>query len=206
MIVVVDYGMGNLRSVANALESLGAEVRVSSDPKDIARAQKLILPGVGAFDAAMRELTARGLIEPIRAAIAKPVPYLGICLGLQLLFEDSEEGHARGLGVLPGRVRRFPVNGLKVPHMGWNQIQRQATRDKGQEPCPLLQGIPEGSFVYFVHSYCAEPDNPALIALTTEYGRPFASMVWKDRLFATQFHPEKSQAIGLTLLENFIKL
>ena len=207
MIVVVDYGMGNLRSVSKALESLGAEVRVSGDPADIARAAKLILPGVGAFDAAMEGLASRGLIEPIKAALATPVPYLGICLGLQLLFEQSEEGQARGLGVLPGRVRRFPVNGLKVPHMGWNQITRHETSDmRHQKGCPLLKGIPDGSFLYFVHSYYADPADPSVVTLTTEYGRPFAAMVWKDRLFATQFHPEKSQAIGLQLLKNFVAL
>ena len=204
MIIVVDYGMGNLRSVSKALESLGASVRVSSAPKDVAAADKLILPGVGAFPAAMRELAARRLIDPVRAAIASGRPYLGICLGLQLLFEDSEEGEgAEGLGVLPGRVRRFALSGssaLKVPHMGWNQV----LRDQGE--CLLLQGIPDGSFFYFVHSYYADPADRAVSALTADYGVPFTAMVCRRNLYATQFHPEKSQAIGLQLLKNFIAL
>ena len=210
VVVVVDYGSGNLRSVSKALESLGASVCVSGKPEDVAKADKVILPGVGAFSAAMRELDARGLVLPIKAAIAKGVPYLGICLGLQLLFEDSEEGGAiPGLGVLPGRVRRFAVNGngLKVPHMGWNQVQQQATSNKQQYgSCPLLQGIPDGSFVYFVHSYYGDPADRSVVALETDYGGRFASMVWRKNLYATQFHPEKSQAVGLKLLENFIKL
>jgi glutamine amidotransferase len=210
MIVVIDYGMGNLRSVSKALESLGASVRVSGDPAEVSRADKVILPGVGAFPAAMRELSARGLVEPVKAAIAKGTPYLGICLGLQLLFEESEEGAgAAGLGVLRGRVRRFHTNGagLKVPHMGWNQVtRRQKAEGRRQNGCPLLRDIPEGSFVYFVHSYYADPAEPAVTALTTDYGGPFASMVWRENLYATQFHPEKSQAVGLKLLENFVKL
>jgi glutamine amidotransferase len=210
MITVVDYGMGNLRSVSKALESLGTKVCVSKEPSDAARAEKLILPGVGAFPSAMRELGARGLIDPIKAFIASGKPYLGICLGLQLLFEESEEGKgAQGMGVLPGKVRRFAVPesaGLKVPHMGWNQIKRQATGDKQQSACPLLNGIADGSFFYFVHSYYADPKDRAVVALQTDYGSPFASMVWRDRLFATQFHPEKSQAVGLQLLKNFVAL
>ncbi len=211
MVVVVDYGMGNLRSVSKALESLGAPVRVSSDLRDVARADKLVLPGVGAFPAAMRELSARGLVEPIKAAIARGIPYLGICLGLQLLFEDSEEGQgAKGLGVLAGSVRRFSLNGsagLKIPHMGWNQVaRRQEAGGRRQGGCPLLNEIPDGSFVYFVHSYYADPTDRSVVALETEYGVRFASMVWRDRLFATQFHPEKSQATGLALLRNFLAL
>ena len=208
-IVVIDYGMGNLRSVSKALESLGASVRVSSDAADVNQADKLILPGVGAFPAAMRELSARGLVEPVKAAIAKGTPYLGICLGLQLLLEQSDEGEgAAGLGILQGRVRRFATNGsgLKVPHMGWNQIQRQATSDKRQASCPLLTDIPDGSFAYFVHSYYAEPADSSVTALETDYGGRFASMVWRKNLYATQFHPEKSQAVGLKLLKNFIDL
>ena len=210
MIVVVDYGMGNLRSVSKALEALGASVRVSSDPDAVAQAEKLILPGVGAFPAAMRELTTRRLVDPLKQALATGVPYLGICLGLQLLFDSSEEGggSATGLGVLRGTVRRFPSDGsLKVPHMGWNQIEgRQKGEGKRQKECPLLKGIPEGSFVYFVHSYYAEPEDRSVIALESEYGIRFAAMVHRGSLFATQFHPEKSQAVGLKLLENFIKL
>jgi len=207
MILVIDYGMGNLRSVSKALESLGASVTVSSDPRELSRADKLVLPGVGAFPAAMRELTGRGLTEPIREAIASGKPYLGICLGLQLLLEESEEGQgARGLKVLDGKVPRFSRNGLKVPHMGWNQVRRPAAGNTRHEACPLLKGIADGSYFYFVHSYYAEPADRSVVALETEYGTPFASMVWRDRLFATQFHPEKSQAVGLRLLKNFVEL
>ena len=209
MIVVVDYGMGNLRSVSNALEALRASVRVSSDPRDVEQAEKVILPGVGAFPAAMRELSARRLVEPLKAAIASGKPYLGICLGLQLLFEMSEEGEGGpGLGVLGGRVKKFSFNGstaLKVPHMGWNQIQQQAARNT-QPLCPLLKDIPEGSFFYFVNSYYAAPADRAVTAAETDYAGRFASMVWRERLFATQFHPEKSQAVGLRLLSNFLAL
>ena len=211
MIVVIDYGMGNLRSVAKALESLGASVQVSSDPDEIARAEKVILPGVGAFPAAMRELAARRLIEPIRSTIAGGRPYLGICLGLQLLFERSEEGSgADGLKVLRGDVPRFAFNqaqALKIPHMGWNQVtsdQRSAV--SGQSGCPLLQGIPDGSFFYFVHSYYVRPADRSVVALEADYGGRFAAMVWKENVYATQFHPEKSQAVGLRLLKNFVEL
>ncbi len=216
MIVVVDYGMGNLRSVAKALEHLGARVRVTSDPRDVERADKLILPGVGAFPAAMQELTARRLLEPIKAAVASDKPYLGICLGLQLLFEHSEEGEgASGLGVLAGTVKRLTVPAsYKIPHMGWNQVIRgqrtedrgQRTEDRGQNGCPLLQGIPEGSFFYFVHSYYADPSDRTVVALESDYGGRFPVMVWHKNLFATQFHPEKSQTLGLKLLANFAAL
>ena len=199
MITIVDYGMGNLRSVAKALEHLGASVRVTDDPAQVARAEKLVLPGVGAFDAAMEELRSRRLVEPLTAAIRRGVPYLGICLGLQLLFEASDEGSTPGLGILQGRVRRFaPTAQLKIPHMGWNQVSGS------RNGCPLLREIPEGSFFYFVHSYYAQPVDRSLVALEADYGIRFAAMVWRDHLFATQFHPEKSQALGLQLLKNFI--
>ena len=211
MITVVDYGMGNLRSVSKALESLGASVRVSGDPRDVERAEKLVVPGVGAFPAAMRELAARNLVEPIKEAIGREVPYLGICLGLQLLFDESEEGEgANGLGIFPGRVRRFSSNGaapLKIPHMGWNQVvPSQKEKGQSQKGCPLLKDIPEGSFVYFVHSYYADPADRSVVTLEADYGGPFAAMVWRGHLYATQFHPEKSQSIGLQLLKNFIDL
>lgn len=208
MIVIVDYGMGNLRSVSKALEHLGAKVLVSADPRHVAQAEKLVLPGVGAFDAAMRELIARRLIDPIAARLADGIPYLGICLGLQLLFESSEEGRAEGLGIFPGTVRRFPDQpGVKIPHMGWNQVVRgQRSELRGQNGCPLLKGIPEESFFYFVHSYYADPVDRSVVALESEHGVRFAAMLWRDQLFATQFHPEKSQAVGLQLLKNFIDL
>ncbi len=209
MIVVIDYGMGNLRSVSKALESLGASVCVSSEPREVERATKLVLPGVGAFPSAMRELKARRLIEPIKTSLARGTPYLGICLGLQLLFERGEEGGgADGLGVLAGTVKRFsPSPSLKIPHMGWNQVsKRQEIGDGKQGSCPLLKEIPDESFVYFVHSYYAEPTDRAVIALEADYGGRFAAMVWHDNLYATQFHPEKSQAVGLQLLKNFISL
>lgn len=207
-VVVIDYGMGNLRSVSKALESLGAEVCVTDKPGDVAKAKKVILPGVGAFPSAMRELKRRGLDEAVCEAVRSGRPYLGICLGLQLLFEESDEGDGktRGLGLLPGRVPRFPMESksgaLKVPHMGWNQV----SRGKEAGDCPLLKGVPDESYFYFVHSYYALPKERECIALETDYGVRFASMVWKDNLYATQFHPEKSQALGLKLLENFIRL
>jgi len=202
MIVIVDYGMGNLRSVSKALEHLGAKVCVTSDPRLVEQADKLILPGVGAFGAAMDELTRRRLIEPVNTALAKGIPYLGICLGLQLLFEESEEAPGvKGLGILHGAVRRFlATNHLKIPHMGWNQVMSP------QNGCPLLQDIPEGSFFYFVHSYYADPTDRSVVALEADYGVRFAAMVWQDALFATQFHPEKSQTLGLRFLKNFIDL
>ena len=208
MIAIVDYGMGNLRSVSKALEHLGAAVTVTSDPAVVARAEKLIVPGVGACPAAMRELMQRRLVEPIKQAIASGKPYLGICLGLQLLFDRSEEGGGTdGLGVLKGTVKRFSFDRtpLKIPHMGWNEI-RQKVKGKRQKECPLLEGVPDGSYFYFVHSYYADPIEREVVALESDYGQPFAAMVWKERLFATQFHPEKSQALGLRLLQNFMAL
>jgi len=209
MITIIDYGMGNLRSVSKALESLGASVRISSDPREVAEADKVILPGVGASPAAMQELMRRKLVEPIKAAVASGKPYLGICLGLQLLFERSEEGEgATCLGILPGVVRKFTLHStLKVPHMGWNQVVRSPQSVvRSQTACPLLKRIPDGSFFYFVHSYYAQPTDPSMVALEADYGGRFAAMVWRDNLYATQFHPEKSQAVGLKLLENFVNL
>ncbi|MDP3722957.1 MAG: imidazole glycerol phosphate synthase subunit HisH [Candidatus Omnitrophota bacterium] len=217
MITIVDYGMGNLRSIAKALESLSASVRVTSDPMEVAQARKLIVPGVGAFGAAMGELQRCHLVEPITEAISRGTPYLGICLGLQLLFEDSEESPGiPGLGVLRGTVKRFPSHNsslvthhssLKVPHMGWNQVTSvQHSASSAQNGCPLLRGIPAGSFFYFVHSYYGDPLDRSLVVLETDYGAQFPAMLQRQNLFATQFHPEKSQALGLRLLENFMKL
>lgn len=199
MIAVVDYGMGNLRSVHKALERVGATVGVTRDPEVIDAAAGVVLPGVGAFGACMENLVAYGLVDCVRRAIDSERPFFGICVGMQLLFEESEEfGPVRGLGVLPGRVRRFAERpNLKVPHMGWNQLQLKA-------PNPHLKGIEEGSFVYFVHSYYVEVDDPTLLAATTEHDVEFAAAVCRGNLFATQFHPEKSQAVGLRMLRNFV--
>jgi glutamine amidotransferase len=208
MIAIVDYGMGNLRSVQKGFEKVGVAATVTSDPDAIARAAKVVLPGVGAFGDAMRELRQRDLIEPVRSAIDAGKPFLGICLGLQLLFDVGYEGgRHEGLGVLPGEVVRFswpdaqgagPAD-LKVPHMGWNQLSiRRAA--------PLLAGLAEGAHVYFVHSYYVVPRDEAVVATVTDYGGPFTSMIWRDNLFATQFHPEKSQADGLRMLKNFAHL
>ena len=206
MITIVDYGMGNLRSVSKALESLGAKVRVTSDPQDVWAAEKLILPGVGAFPAAMQELTTRKLVDPIKSALAKGTRYLGICLGLQLLFDESDEGQgAKGLGIIPGKVARFASSSLKVPHMGWNRVFDPRPPNTPIK-CPLLRGIEDERFMYFVHSYYAQPTEQVVVALETDYGGKFASMIWRGNIFATQFHPEKSQAVGLKLLENFIDL
>ncbi len=206
MIAVIDYGMGNLHSVAKALDHVGAKTRITDDPKVIERADKVVLPGVGAMPAAMEELAERHLTRPVCEAIARGVPYLGICLGLQLLFQYGEEGEgSRGLGVLRGTVRKFPSKArgrsLKIPHMGWNQLKSPQT-----DGCPLLKGIPDEAFFYFVHSYYADPMDRVCVAGETTYGVQFTSMVWRRHVFATQFHPEKSQTVGLRLLKNFARL
>jgi len=200
MIAIIDYGMGNLRSVQKALEKTGADsVKITSSVKDIDRAQKIVMPGVGAMPEAMKALEKLKLIPVIKRNIFKK-PYLGICLGLQLLFEDSEEGkNTKGIGILKGKVRRFSGK-LKVPHMGWNQIKRVAY------DCPILKNIPDNAYFYFCHSYYVAPQDDNIIAATTDYGRAFASLVCKDNLYAMQFHPEKSQKLGLKILENFVKL
>lgn len=200
-ITIVDYGMGNLRSVQKAFERVGASAQVSQEPRAIEKASKLVLPGVGAFQDARHNLEKLRLIEPIMTGIQQGIPFLGLCLGLQLLFTESEEGGRHpGFDVMKGRVRRFPKSELKVPHIGWNQIQFPAS------DCPLLKGIPSGSYFYFVHSYYVEPEDKGVVVTETSYGLPFASMVWRETLFATQFHPEKSQRLGLRLLENFVTL
>jgi glutamine amidotransferase len=206
-VVVVDYGMGNLRSVAKAIEHVApeAEVRVSSDAAEIAAADRVVVPGQGAMPDCMRELAARGLRDAvIRAAAEKP--FLGICVGLQMLFGHAEEGDVMGLEILPGRVPRFPqaamvaTDGtrLKVPHMGWNQVQQA-------ESHPLWDGIDDGARFYFVHSYYVEPASPEVIAGSTHYGIPFTSAVARANIFAVQFHPEKSAQAGLRLLGNFMR-
>jgi imidazole glycerol-phosphate synthase subunit HisH len=201
MIAIVDYGMGNLRSVQKGFERVGAAAEICRDPAQLAKADKVVLPGVGAFRDAMDELHRCQLIEPLLEAIRGGKPFLGICLGLQLLFDVSYEGdECRGLGVIPGKVVRFDLpRGFKVPHMGWNQaIIRQ--------PAPLLEGIRDGDYFYFVHSYYVVPEDPAVVAMNVDYGGPFCAMIWRENLFATQFHPEKSQAKGLCVLENFARI
>jgi glutamine amidotransferase len=197
-IAIIDYGMGNLRSVQKGLERVGYAVEVTRDPARIEAANGVVLPGVGAFGACMDNLRTYGLIDTVRHVITRGTPFLGICLGMQLLFDESEEfGRVPGLGIFPGRVVRFPeMPGLKVPHMGWNQIRKQG------EP-PHLRGIDDGAFVYFVHSYYVVPADPSLSATTTEYGIEFTSAIARDNVFATQYHPEKSQTVGLKILENF---
>src|SRR5262245_31722203 len=201
MIVIVDYGMGNLRSVEKGFAKVGHEATVTSDPEQIAAADKVVLPGVGAFRDAIGELRRQSLVEPLHGAIDAGKPFLGICLGLQLLMDVSyEDGEYQGLGVIPGKVVRFeiPVE-LKVPHMGWNRIHRRT------QP-PLLAGIDDDAFVYFVHSYYVAPSDTSVVATETDYGGPFTSMIWRDNVYATQFHPEKSQATGLRILKNFAEL
>ena len=201
MITIVDYGMGNLRSVAKAFEKVGASAEVTQEARAIQKASKLVLPGVGAFQDAKRTLETLRLIEPISQAIRRGIPFLGLCLGLQLLFTESEEGGTHpGFNLIEGRVRRFPKSELKVPHIGWNQLRVQ------KKDCPLLQGVPDGSYFYFVHSYYVDPADKETVAAETSYGTSFVSMIWRGNLFATQFHPEKSQKLGLKLLENFVKL
>tara|TARA_R110002049_G_scaffold27321_2_gene94277 strand:+ start:499640 stop:500302 length:663 start_codon:yes stop_codon:yes gene_type:complete len=211
MITIVDYQMGNLRSVQKGIERAGGSARISSDPQEIASAEKLILPGVGAFGDAMAEINRRDLAAPIRDFIGSGRPFLGICLGLQLLFERGfEHGQHQGLGVLAGDVVKFDrpqQDGypLKVPHMGWNTVSRR-TDPPMTSDIPLLAGIPDGSHFYFVHSYFVQPADRSVIALECDYGQPFCAMVWRDNVFATQFHPEKSQANGIKVLGAFVGL
>ena len=202
MIAIIDYGMGNIHSVRKALESKGAKVVVTSNPVEIKKAAKLVLPGVGAFGDAMSELEKRNLAEPIIEHIKDKKIFLGICLGLHLLFESSEESpDVWGLGILKGRVEKFQsTNGLKIPHMGWNQIKIRKML------CPLLKGLEDSSDVYFCHSYYPKADDIQIVAASTEYVVDFPSVIWQNNVYATQFHPEKSQAIGLKILENFVNL
>jgi glutamine amidotransferase len=208
MIAIVDYGMGNLRSVHKALEHVALEAQVTSDPQEIMDASKIILPGVGAFKDCMRNLEELHLLEPIIRSIEAGKPFLGICLGLQLLFEESDEfGPHRGMGVLPGRVTRFPGairdpeagEPYPIPHMGWNTVEIK-------KETPLFVGIESGSYFYFVHSYYAMPQDIGDIAAVTPYGIDFACAVQRGNIYAVQFHPEKSQDKGLQLLKNFGRL
>ncbi|MBI5675768.1 MAG: imidazole glycerol phosphate synthase subunit HisH [Nitrospirae bacterium] len=209
MIAIIDYGMGNLRSVEKGFLKVGVDVTVTNKPDVVKKADAVVLPGVGAFKDCMRELTDLHLIDAVVKAVKDGKPYLGICLGFQVLFSESEEfGKCGGLDVLRGKVVRFnfgdqklstlnsQLSTLKVPHMGWNEI-------KIQKDNPLFKGIPDKSYFYFVHSFYVVPEDNAIIAATTDYGIEFTSSVWKDNIFAVQFHPEKSQAVGLRVLKNF---
>ena len=198
MIAIIDYGMGNLRSVQKGFEKVGYSAVVTSDPAVVAAAAKVVLPGVGAFEDAAAELRRLGLVKPVLQAIDSGKPFLGICLGLQLLFDVSyENGRHEGLGVLRGEVVWFDLpKQYAVPHMGWNQLNVR-------RPAPVLEGVSPGAYVYFVHSYYVVPADADVIATETDYGGPFCSMIWRDNVFATQFHPEKSQAEGLKILKNF---
>ncbi len=199
MIALIDYGMGNLGSVAKALTRAGCEPTITADPQVIAQARGVVLPGVGAFDDCVTNLRRRGLDIAVKDAVAAGKPFLGICLGLQMLFDTSEEGgKCPGLGILPGKVVRFRHD-LKIPQIGWNRISIRAQ-------APALQDVPDSSWVYFVHSYYVVPDDESIIATTTDYGYEFVSAIWKDNIFASQFHPEKSQAVGLQILTNFVRL
>lgn len=199
MIAIIDYGMGNLRSVQAGLEYVGQKPFITDDPKKIVEAPAVVLPGVGAFGDAIERLEKTGLGDAFREAVDSGKPCLGICLGLQLLFSESEEGGLyRGLDIIPGEVVRFS-NQLKVPHMGWNQINIK------KPDITIFQGILDGSYMYFVHSYYVQPEDESVIAATTDYGVDFTSMIARDNLFATQFHPEKSQKIGLQMLSNFCR-
>lgn len=202
MICVIDYGMGNLRSVSKALEKMGAEVVIGSQPSDLSRADKLVLPGVGAFGNACKELQRRELFEPVRDFILKKKPFLGICLGLQLLFEESEESPGqRGLGIFRGKVRRFQSSSVKIPHMGWNQMTFR------KKDTPLFKNIADGSFFYFVHSYYTVPEDTTIVAGECDHGQEgFAAFVGEGKTWASQFHPEKSQETGLQILKNFLSL
>lgn len=204
MIAIVDYGRGNLGSVRKALAGVGGEVVITEDPRTVERAAAIVVPGDGAFADAMQSLERLGLVGVLRAHIEAGRPYLGICLGYQILFTESEEfGHAKGLDVLPGVVRRFP-GGLKVPHMGWNRLRFGASAAAG---LPILAGIPDGAYFYFIHSYYPDPPGGVGAAIATcEYGPSFPALLGRGTLFGTQFHPEKSQRWGLRLLGNFAAL
>ncbi len=200
MIAIVDYGLGNLKSAKSALDRLGVESAITSQAAAILAADGVIFPGVGAFQRAMENLGRLGLVEPLRQVAQSGRPFLGICLGLQLLFsESSEHGRHEGLGIIPGKVVRFEAADLKVPQMGWNQVKRE-------RPSPLFGAIADQSFFYFAHSYYAQPDEAGVAIGSTEYGVRFASAVQEGNVFATQFHPEKSGPTGLRMLENFCRL
>lgn len=203
MIAIIDYGMGNLRSVQKGFEKVGFEAVVTADPQVVLEAERVVLPGVGAFRDCMHNLEQGGFVEPILRVIREGRPFLGICVGMQLLLTDSVEfGLYKGLDVIPGHVLRFPDGmkecgeKLKVPHMGWNQLSIR-------QPAPIFAGIEDGTNVYFVHSYFVKPDDAGCVAATATYGSEFCAAIWQDNIVATQFHPEKSQDVGLRILKNF---
>lgn len=203
MIALIDYGAGNLRSVHKALLHLGVNVRLVREPSELKGCPGIVLPGVGAFEDCSKALQGQSLMEATRQRINEGAWFLGICVGYQILFENSAEfqSSSSGFGLFRGSVVRFPDKpGLKVPQIGWNQVKYT------KENCPIFKDIPDNSHFYFVHSYHPKPEDPSIIAGETDYGVTFASAVWKDRVFATQFHPEKSQAVGLQLLKNFVEL
>lgn len=202
MIAIVDYGMGNIHSVQKVVESFGVKSFIANEASELINAEKVILPGVGAFADAMNELEKRNLKSAIAESIKNKKPFLGICLGLQLLFDQSfEAAGLKGLGIISGVVSRFNnIGNLKIPHIGWNQIH------KTKSQCPLLNNIPSGAYVYFCHSYYVVPEDKDVISATTDYGTDFASVISKENIFGMQFHPEKSQDIGLKILKNFIEL
>lgn len=201
-ITMIDYGGSNLRSAQKAFEIVGADLETTADPDLICRADKLVMPGVGAFGAGMDAVRAMGLVDPIHEAVQRGIPLLGICIGMQFLFDESEEmGQHQGLGLIPGRVVHFNINRpspLKIPHMGWNQLEHDGSHF-------LLQGVEPGAYTYFVHSYHCVPEDPNWIVARTEYGRPFCAIVARENVYGIQFHPEKSHKIGLRIIRNFVE-
>jgi len=205
MIAILDYKIGNVRSVQKAVEravreaGVEQQVALTADPEQILAADGVILPGVGAFGACITNLSTAGLAPVVQRVVEDDIPLLGICVGMQMLFEESEEmGSWRGLGLLPGRVRKFPAT-LRIPQIGWNQLHIQ-------RPDPLLAGVPDGAYAYFVHSYYCDPSNPTDVLTTTDYGFEYASMVRRGNIWGAQFHPEKSQQVGIQILKNFLQL
>jgi glutamine amidotransferase len=198
MIAIIDYGAGNIRSIEKALEHVGAAVKVTDEPSVVTRAQAVVLPGVGSGGAAMASITQQGLDDAIRQSTQEGKPFLGICLGMQLLADHHAEGEVDGLGLFAGEVRRIP-HGPKIPHMGWNQVKPQ------QSALAIFEGIQPNAYFYFAHSYYVEPQDQHGVAAVTDYGSPFCSVIVTERVWGTQFHPEKSGAVGLQLLKNFVR-
>ncbi len=198
MIAIIDYGAGNIRSIEKALEYVGASVQITDEPDTVNKAQAIVLPGVGSGGAAMSRMTERGLDDAIREATQQGKPFLGICLGMQLLADHHAEGEVDGLSLFPGEVRRIP-HGPKIPHMGWNQVKPQHTT------LDIFDNIPQDAYFYFAHSYYVEPQDSQGVAAVTDYGSPFCSVIVTERVWGTQFHPEKSGSVGLQLLQNFLK-